>query len=261
MPNLTKHLSFLSVKSSKSNNPLFVFLPGMDGTGQLLLNQLDELKNIFDIRCLSIPSNDLTNWQGLVEQTASLIKVERKMFSKRLIYLCGESFGGCLALKLAALFPSLYDRLILVNPASSVSRLPWMGWGASITKWLPNSLYQISTIGLLPFLIVPQRVSRRSCQVLVKAMRSVTPESVAWRLSLLNHFTLDEVHLQQIKKPALILASGSDRLLPSEEEANRLTSYLPNAQKILLPKSGHACLLETEVRLRDILLSQGFYDN
>jgi hypothetical protein len=44
-------------------------------------------------------------------------------------------------------------------------------------------------------------------------------------------------------------------------EAERLVIYLPNAQKKLLPKSGHACLLETEVKLGDILRSRRFYDD
>jgi pimeloyl-ACP methyl ester carboxylesterase len=114
-----------------------------------------------------------------------------------------------------------------------------MGWGASVTQWLPNSLYRISTLGLLPFLIVPQRVSRPSRQALLAAMQSVTPESAAWRLSLLSQFVLEELPLERIDQPVLILSAGADRLLPSEAEAERLVSYLPNAQKTLLPESGH----------------------
>ena len=149
----------------------------MDGTGELLLNQLEGLEHLFDIRCLYIPSNDLSDWGRLVEQTALLIEMERKTTSTRPIYLCGESFGGCLALKLAGEFPELYDRLILVNPASSVNRQPWMTWGAPVAKWLPDPIYKISTLGLLPFLIAPERVSYQSCQALITAMQSVTPQS------------------------------------------------------------------------------------
>ncbi len=258
MPIAAKRLRFLTPKASKPTHPLFIFLPGMDGTGELLRPQLAGLRTAFDIRCLSIPPDDLNGWEGLVEQAANLIEREQKRGSPRLTYLCGESFGGCLALKLAAHFPQLCDRLILVNPASSVSRQPWMGWGASVTQWLPNSLYRISTLGLLPFLIAPQRVSRPSRQALLAAMQSVTPESAAWRLSLLSQFVLEELPLERIEQPALILAAGADRLLPSEAEAERLVSYLPNAQKTLLPESGHACLLETEVKLGEILQSQHF---
>ncbi len=258
MPIATTPLRLFTPKGSNQTYPLFIFLPGMDGTGQLLQPQLAGLGTAFDIRCLSIPSDDLTDWDGLVEQAANLIEIEHKRVFPRSIYLCGESFGACLALKLAAHFTQLCARLILVNPASSVSRLPWMGWGASVTQLLPDPLYRISTLGLLPFLIAPQRVSHPNRQALLAAMQSVTPESAAWRLSLLSQFTVDQLPLKRIEQPTLVLASGADRLLPSSTEAERLVSYLPNAQKMLLPESGHACLLETEVKLVDILQSQRF---
>lgn len=255
---MKKSLRLLTFKDSKQTLPLFVFLPGMDGSGELLQLQLAGLKSIFDIRCLSIPTDDLTGWDGLVEQVAHLIGKEQQRSPSRPIYLCGESFGGCLALKLAAHFPHLCDRLILVNPASSVRRQHWMGWGASVTQWFPSPLYHLSTLGLLPLLIAPRRVSFLSQRALLAAMQSVSPPSAALRLSLLDQFVLEDLPLERIEQPVLVLASGADRLLPSVAEAGRLTSYLPNSQTVLLPKSGHACLLETEIRLSSILKSQNF---
>jgi pimeloyl-ACP methyl ester carboxylesterase len=230
----------------------------MDGTGALLQPQLDALKTAFDVRCLSIPSDDLTGWDGLLEQLALLIGRERQRSGSSPIVLCGESFGGCLALQFAASFPRLCDRLILVNPASSAIRLPWMSWGASITQWLPHSLYRLSTLGLLPLLIAPQRVSMPNRQALLRAMQSVSPQSAAWRISLLSRFVLEKLPLERILQPVLVLASGADRLLPSVAEARRLVRSLPNSQSVLLPESGHACLLETEVRLASILQSRQF---
>lgn len=255
---MTKTLQLLTSKDSKQTLPLFVFLPGMDGTGELLQLQLAGLKSIFDICCLSIPTDDLTGWDGLLEQAANLIGREQQRSPSRPIYLCGESFGGCLALKLAAHFPQLCDRLILVNPASSVRRQPWMGWGASVTQLLPIPLYHLSTLGLLPLLIVPKRVSFLSQKTLLAAMQSVSPQSAAFRLSLLNQFVLEELPLERIQQPVLVLASEADRLLPSVAEAKRLASFLPNVQIVLLPESGHACLLEKEIRLSSILKSQNF---
>ncbi|MEM9509756.1 MAG: alpha/beta hydrolase, partial [Cyanobacteria bacterium P01_E01_bin.35] len=57
------------------------------------------------------------------------------------------------------------------------------------------------------------------------------------------------------------MTSVRDRLLPSVTEADRLVRYLPNARKVLLPDSGHACLLEREIRLEEILGSRGFLLN
>lgn len=232
----------------------------MDGTGQLLATQLDGLGAAFDIRCWSLPSDDLTDWKGLVEQTAELIQAEQQQRKNQSVYLCGESFGGCLALQLATYEPNLFNHLILVNPASSFSRQPWMGWGASITQWLPVPLYRLSAVGLLPFLLAPERTSFGNRQALLRAMQSVTPESAAWRLFLLSQFKLEKLPLAKITQPVLVIAGGADRLLPSTTEAERLVSFLPNAQKMLLPDSSHACLLETEVKLDQILRSHRFFD-
>ncbi len=255
-----KQMRLLKPKKSNPAYPLFVFLPGMDGTGQLLETQLDGLGAAFDLRCLSLPPDDLTDWEGLVEQTAELIQAEVQRTKSRSVYLCGESFGGCLALQLATYAPNLCDRLILVNPASSFSRQPWMRWGASVSQWLSDPLYQLSTVGLLPFLIAPERVSPKNRRALLRAMQSVTPESAAWRLSLLSQFKLEELPLDDITQPVLVVAGEADRLLPSTAEAERLVTYLPNAQKKLLPESCHACLLEREVKLDKILRAQRFLD-
>ncbi|MCP9929707.1 alpha/beta hydrolase [Cyanobium sp. AMD-g] len=258
MPTVNTTLGLQTTKGSKPSLPKFVFLPGMDGSGKLLQSQMGTLKSDFDICSLSIPANDLTDWNGLTERVVHWIKSEKQQAPSRPIVLCGESFGGCLALHLAANHPRLCDRLVLVNPASSARRQPWMEMGASFARWLPGSLYRLSTLSLLPFLIEPQRVSISNQTALLEAMVSVSPSSAAWRLSLLRQFALEDLPLERIEQPVLIVASGSDRLLPSVAEARRIAKYLPKAKTALLPKSGHACLLETEVKLHSILRSQDF---
>ena len=258
MPFLVNPLSSPHGESLKPSRPLFVYLPGMDGTGELLRPQLSGLKASFDIRCLSMPSDDLTGWETLVEQIARLIANEQHQIQSRPTYICGESFGGCLALQLAASFPSLCQHLILINPATSAAHQPWVSWGASITQRLPPKLYRLSTFGLLPLLIQPQRVSLSNRQALLQAMQSVSPRSAAWRISLLSKFALKTLPLERIIQPVLLLASGADRLLPSVDEAGRLVRHLPNARTVQLPDSGHACLLESEVNLGKLLKSTKF---
>jgi pimeloyl-ACP methyl ester carboxylesterase len=256
---MAKPLRLLAPQDTAPSLPLFVFLPGMDGSGALLRPQLAELSSVFDIRCLSIPPDDLTGWEELTEQIGGLIRREQQRSPRRPTYLCGESFGGCLALKLAARFPRLCDRLILVNPASSASRQLWLAWSVSLTQKLPTSLYHLSTLGLLPLLIAPDRVCIKTQQDLLAAMQSVSPASAAWRLSLLNQFVLDDLPLDRIEQPVLMLASGADRLLPSLQEVKRLDRYLLNSETVVLPDSGHACLLENQVSLGGIMKSQNFY--
>ncbi|WRH66990.1 MAG: alpha/beta hydrolase [Planktothrix sp. GU0601_MAG3] len=62
-------------------------------------------------------------------------------------------------------------------------------------------------------------------------------------------FQPNKSDLSRVKIPVLVIASGADRLLPSVLEAKFLTQTLPNAQMVVLPDSGHACLLENDIDL------------
>jgi pimeloyl-ACP methyl ester carboxylesterase len=257
-------MKLLSPNPPNDQLPLFVFLPGMDGSGQLLHRQLEGLGKRFDVRCLALPVDDVSEWDRLVEQVTQLITQEmaketaqersqKQKNSLRPIYLCGESFGGCLALKLAAYRPKLFQRLILINPASSFSRLPWLYWGSSFADWLPTPLFHLSAMGLVPFLVDPERVLSADCDALLRVMQAVTPQAAAWRLRLLRHFRIDSIDLFRLHMPVLLVAGDCDRLLPSSQEIRQIAQQLPMAQTHFLAKSGHACLLEQEVNLGEIL--------
>jgi pimeloyl-ACP methyl ester carboxylesterase len=252
-------LCFLTPHPPQPDRPLFVFLPGMDGTGQLLHSQIPALRQTFDIRCLCLPHHDdFSGWSRLAHQTIQLIQSELKNRSNRSVYLCGESFGGCLALQVLQNAPELVDRAILINPASAFKQRPWMSWGTPFMRWCPDPLYQISTLGLLPFLIATDRVSPLDRQRLVQAMQSISAQTASWRLSLLDRFEIAPIQLRQICQPVLFLASAADRLLPSVSEVRQLMNCLPKAEAIVLPNSGHTCLLETDINLHQLLHHSSF---
>ena len=251
-----RQISFLRPIESKPELPLFVFLPGMDGTGQLLRSQQAKLSNNFDICCLKIPPNDLSNWDQLVDQTITLIKREKEAQPQRCIYLCGESFGGCLSLKVAIAGCKLFDKLILINSASSFGQQPLVRWGSYVTQWLPEKLYPLSVTGLLPFLAALGRIEKEERQALLQAMQSVPQRTSIWRLELMRSFQVDKIQLETLKLPVLVIASAADRLLPSISQAQFLVKYLPDAQIVVLPNSGHACLLEADVDLDQIIRYQ-----
>jgi len=251
-------IRLLTPKLPRVEYPLFVFLPGMDGSGQLLRSQIPKLAEGFDIRCLAIPTDDMTTWDVLVNETIALIEAEKVAGNYRSVYLCGESFGGCLALKVILAAPHLFQRLILVNPASSFRQQPWMQWGSYLTQWLPANIYPLSIMGLLPVLASLGKIGRSDRQALLEAMQAVPQRTSIWRLALVRSFNVGEEQLRTIKQPTLAIASGADRLLPSLAEAKLLVKRIPNAEMIVLPTSGHACLLETEVDLYAIIKEQNF---
>ncbi|MGL5943305.1 MAG: alpha/beta fold hydrolase [Waterburya sp.] len=256
--NFASSVDFIEPKQINRDAPLFVYLPGMDGTGELFQNQADSLAVRFDLRCVKIQTNDYSTWQDLAEDTIKLIKLELTAKTNQEVYLCGESFGGCLALKTALIAPNLIKKLILVNAASSSHQLPILSLGADIAPWLPTWVHRYSAVGLLPFLAKLNRINDCDRYRLINHMKSLPPQVVSWRLSLLRDFKVADQQLRNLTIPTLIIAGGSDSLLPSVQEAKKLVNLMPNAQMTVLPLSGHACLLETEVNLDRILVEQNF---
>ena len=66
-------LTLLTPSQPKPHQPLFVYLPGMDGSGYLLRSQLPHLAPHFDIRCLQLPPDDLRDWHSLAQETLDLL--------------------------------------------------------------------------------------------------------------------------------------------------------------------------------------------
>jgi pimeloyl-ACP methyl ester carboxylesterase len=242
----------------KKDYPLFIYLPGMDGTGELFHTQTNSLEPYFEVVSVAILPNNLSNWESLSNSIIELIKIELKQRNNPRIYLCGESFGGCLALKIWTFAPDLLEKIILVNPASSFNRQPLLNLGIPLTQWIPEFLYQGTTSVLLPFLGSLERMKEGDRIKLLKAMNSLPLNTVNWRLSLLRDFAVKLEELTRLKQPVLILASRGDLLLPSLEEAQRLLNYLKRGYLEILPNSGHACLLEKDVNLYELLISNNF---
>lgn len=235
--------------------PLLVMFPGLDGTGKLFVSQVESISRHFDVRCLSIPDENRQDWDALANAVLDLIHDARR---GRPTFVCGESYGGCLALKVVMTAPEVIDRLIVINPASALRRQPWLRWSTQAAPYVPDWLYNASGRLALPLLANFDRIAASQQQLFVETIRSVTQECVLWRLSMLHQFEASPEHLKRLSMPTALLASGRDRLFPSLREVGLLKEYLPNAVTHYLPDSGHVCLLEEDVDLADCLKTLDF---
>ncbi|WP_325052203.1 alpha/beta hydrolase [Dulcicalothrix desertica] len=130
---------FLTPRPGNPSHPLFIFLPGMDETGkELMCLQTAGLETVFDVRCFVIPPNNLTDWDKMTFEVASLTERELEKAPGSDIYLCGESFGCCLALKVLERHPDYFTKVILINSASSFNRVPWLKFGSLLFPFTPT---------------------------------------------------------------------------------------------------------------------------
>jgi pimeloyl-ACP methyl ester carboxylesterase len=244
-------VSFLPPRLVQPHLPLLVCFPGMDGTGTLFEQQITGSIDRFDLRCLAIATNDLSSWQELVDRAVPLILAQ--LAPGQQLYLCGESFGACFAMQVAQQLGTRIDKLVLINPASSFARLPLLAAGSALSGLLPDAFYPLSARILVNFLINEDRVTHSKRQNLLDAILSVQPQTAAWRLNLLRQFPVHSIVPKLVDIPILLIAGQLDRLLPSPLEVRILARMLPKSKMLLLPRSGHACLLERDIHLTDLL--------
>ena len=260
MPKLQhKNAYFFNPQESKPNCPLLIFLPGLDETGTDLMSlQTDSLEIGFDVRCFVIPPEDIDDFDLLAESALALTKAELGQTPNRPVYLCGESFGGCVALKMLLQAPKLFEKIILVNPASSFHRVFWLNFGSRLFPLTPDFFYNRSAYLTLPFLAPVNRLTSQAREGLIKTIKSAPKQTAQQRLAMMRNFTIDETKLAQITQPVLLIGSEQDLILPSVEEAKHLAKVFSQTIAVTLPHSGHACLVEPDISLYQIMKDSDF---
>lgn len=88
------------------------------GSGTMLLSPFP-----CSCRFLFLPIEDRSDWLVLRDRVVALLnQLLANSPTQKKVTLVAESFGGCLALRVAVVAPHLLERLILVNPATCFAR-------------------------------------------------------------------------------------------------------------------------------------------
>ncbi|XP_030466936.1 phytyl ester synthase 1, chloroplastic-like isoform X1 [Syzygium oleosum] len=257
-----------------NDSPVLLFLPGLDGTGLGLVLHHKALGRAFEVRCLHIPVYDRTPFQDQVTFVEKTVKAECASSPHKPIYLVGDSFGGCLALAVAARNPTIDLAVILVNPATSFGRsqlqplLPLLeampdGLHFTVPYLLsfvvgdPVKMATVNIDNMLPPRVALEQLSVNLTSLLphLSGLADIIPrETLLWKLRLLKSaasYTNSRLHA--VKAEVLLLASGKDNMLPSHDEAQRLTNSLKNCRVRYFKDNGHTLLLEDGINLLTVI--------
>lgn len=256
------------------DSPVLLFLPGIDGVGLGLILHHKALGKVFEVRCMHIPVYDRTPFEGLVKLVEKTVRLEHASSPNKPIYLLGESFGGCLALAVAARNPTIDLVVILVNPATSFGRsqlqplLPILeslpdGLHFTVPYLLsfimgdPMKMAMVNIDSTLPPPFVVEQLSGNLTALLpcLSGLSDIIPkDTLHWKLKLLKSAAAyANSRLHAVKAEVLLLASGKDNMLPSGDEARRLWNLLQNCRVRYFKDNGHTLLLEDGVNLLTII--------
>lgn len=262
------------------DSPLLLFLPGMDGTGMGLILHEKALGKVFQVWCLHIPVYDRTPFDELVKFVGRTVRMKHASSPSKPIYLVGDSFGGCLALAVAAHNPKIDLVLILANPATSFDRtqlqplLPLLKslpdefhvivpYLLSFIMGDPMKMAMVNIDSMLPPGKIIQRLSENLTELLdhLSGLADIIPkETLLWKLKLLTSASsYSNSRLHAVNAEVLVLASGKDNMLPSGNEAQRLAKSLRNCKARYFRDNGHTILLEDGINLLSIIKGTNKY--
>ena len=232
----------------EGSGPAIIYVPGLDGTGQLFFKQIPSLA--IDHRVVTFRSRDRGRftYDDLADDLAAIIQD----LGEQKATVVGESFGGTVALWFALRYPQMVSRLVVVNSFPRFRNRMTIKLGCLLGSGLPfRLLLPVRRAANLLGLLVDE-VKREDREFFWRTIRTVSPEAYARRLRLINDLDV-ESRLAEIHAPTLFIAGARDLLVPSVREAKAMAAQMPNATVKVIKGAGHVCLMGSRVRLDELL--------
>jgi pimeloyl-ACP methyl ester carboxylesterase len=215
-----------------------VYLPGVDGTGELLFRQ-ERLRAEFDLRCVRYPQDDRHTYADLV---ALALGVLRETGPATVL---AESFGGGVALQAALARPDLVSRLVLVNTFARYPRRLFADIAGLVGPWLPRRTNLQVTRGVRGHFFFGPLVSREVGTAWWDRTDAVPMRVYGHRFRLLRDLDLRS-RLGEVRAPAVVFAAPNDWIVPAV--AGRfLAKHLARAKLLPPLRTGHAALIDPRV--------------
>ena len=193
-----------------------VLLPGLDGTGSMLMEFAAALQEFTDVRVIRYPPSELWDYDALLDFV-------RPQLPDTPHVVIGESFSGPLALRLARERPPGLKGIVL---GASFARLDiplkkvLAGLAGAISpRMVPTEVFAAILLGR--WSTAQHRRRLRS------ALREVFPEVLSWRAKAA--LAVDLVHEGEIGLPILYLRASKDRLIP-KSAVDAIGALAPHVQ-------------------------------
>lgn len=180
-----------------------VLLPGLDGTGVLLERFVSELPADLQVKVLGYPTQEPLDYPGLGERLAPQLP-------EGPLLLIGESFGGPLAVRLAA---GVGPRLVGVVLVASFIRFPIPLPAAFASRFLPL----VARVAPPPWAVRRWLLGPQAPEAQVAELRAAISSVSSAALAARGRAVLgvdERERLRACDAPLLYLEGRQDRLVP-----------------------------------------------
>jgi pimeloyl-ACP methyl ester carboxylesterase len=225
------------VLATEGVGPPLVYVPGIDGSGEMLLGLAARLERCFRLTRLRY-SGDAAG--GYADLAASVSACIRGLGTERVLVLA-ESFGVGVALQTALDHPEGVAALCLVNGFARFRdplglALTRGAFALAPSAWVRRARARFAHRGLF----APRR-DEDALRALLALQGDWFDERYRARLALIRRLDLLP-RLPEIRCPVALYAADRDRVVASVPAAREMQALLPDAELRVIPAAGHVVL-------------------
>jgi pimeloyl-ACP methyl ester carboxylesterase len=158
----------------------------------------------------------------------------------------GLGMGGSVALALCRRHPERVLGLVLAGTKAGADAPDVRARRLAMAERIEaEGSVRVLTDELLPRLVGPTTFQQRALVYgrVRGLVQSCPARAAAWAQRAMAARADESVALDSIRVPALVIAGGEDELA-TEADARAMTSALPNAELLVMPRSGHLTAVE-----------------
>ena len=234
--------------SKRGHGPLLIYIPGLDGTGELFFRQIPILSTHYSVVTFPLRQVPPFDYPDLVQDVIQILDQEK---SEKAI-LVAESFGGTIALQFALTHSNRIEHLILVNTFPYYRRRTLLRIGSMLLPFAFTPLVRSGRRILLKPMLLNEQVDETAVNTMFEFSLTQSKETYRQRMKLIRQFDIRK-QLSAIKAPVTFVAAAKDKLVPSVREAKFMSTQIPGSRIVVLSEHGHACLLSSTFSVESVL--------
>ncbi len=241
------------MKYSKSGNgPLLIYIPGLDGTGQLFFRQIPSLSSDYSVVTFALRQDPPFDYSDMMQDILEILDQEN---SEKALFVA-ESFGSTIGLHFALRYPGRVEQMILVNAFPYFRRRFLLHLGSVLLPLAFYPVIQAVRKSLLKPLLKREHVQEADMNTMFKFSLTQNPAAYRQRMKLIRQLDIRQ-QLSAIAVPITFVAGGKDKLVPSVREAEFMSAKIPGSRIVVLEDHGHTCMISSTFLLMTILKQAG----
>jgi len=230
------------IRGDAGSGPPLVYVPGIDGSGELLLGTRPKLESHFRLVrfCYRASGPAPEGGDTYASLAASIIEGFDEAGIDRALVLA-ESFGGAVAVRLALDFPERVAALAIVNSFVHYEGKKSLAFTGAVLSVMPSFGYQIIRHLFAPALMLAPRRDAQATRDFRRAPLFGLDDGYLRRMKMIATVDFRD-ELPNLSQPVQLFASTHDRIVDSIPSSEAMAAKIPDVKLTILEKAGHVVL-------------------